>query len=297
MVTTQTKKPISKSILKKVLSSQKNEITEYYVYKKLAASTNDSHNKKVLSGIAKDEMLHYKTFKKYTKVDVKPSKFNIWKYYVTAKLLGLTFSLKYMEKGEKNAQLVYKQISRSIPEAAKIIKDENIHEKKLIDILKEEKLKYVGSIVLGLNDALVELTGALAGFSFALQNSRLVAITGLITGIAASLSMATSEYIATKTDNSGKVPKKAAVYTGLAYVLTVFFLIFPFFVLDNVYFSLLISLINAIVVILFFTFYVSVAKEIQFKRRFLEMVSMSLGVAAITFVIGMLIRIFIGVDI
>ena len=60
-------------------------------------------------------------------------------------------------------------------------------------------------MVLGLNDALVEFTGALAGYTFALQNTLLVAMTGLITGVAASLSMATSEYLSTKSEENAKI--------------------------------------------------------------------------------------------
>ena len=50
----------------------------------------------------------------------------------------------------------------------------------------------MGSVVLGLNDELVEFTGALAGFTLALSDHRLIALTGSITGIAAALSMASS---------------------------------------------------------------------------------------------------------
>ena len=67
-------------------------------------------------------------------------------------------------------------------------------------MIREKQLDYVGSIVLGLNDALVELTGALAGLTLALQNTRLIAIAGLITAIAASFSMAASEYLSNKSD-------------------------------------------------------------------------------------------------
>ena len=50
-----------------------------------------------------------------------------------------------------------------MPSAKEIVEDEDKHEQELIDLIDEERLRYVGSIVLGLNDALVELTGALAG--------------------------------------------------------------------------------------------------------------------------------------
>jgi len=50
-----------------------------------------------------------------------------------------------------------------------------------------------------------------------------------------------------------------------------------------------------ILIILIFTYYISVAKEIPFKKRFLEMALISLGIAAISFGIGVLIKIFFGI--
>ncbi|MEG2082956.1 MAG: rubrerythrin family protein, partial [Oscillospiraceae bacterium] len=75
-----------------------------------------------------------------------------------------------------------------VPEAAQISHEEEIHENALIEMLDEERLQYVGSMVLGLNDALVELTGTIAGMTFALMNTRLVALSGIITGVSATLS-------------------------------------------------------------------------------------------------------------
>src|SRR5574341_282925 len=105
------------------------------------------------------------------------------------------------------------------------MREEDMHEQKLLAMLDEEHLHYVGSVVLGLNDALVELTGALAGLTLALQNTELIALTGLITGIAASLSMAASEYLSTRSEETEKHPFRAAVYTGIAYIITVTLLI------------------------------------------------------------------------
>ena len=159
-------------------------------------------------------------------------------------------------------------------------------------MIDEERLKYVGSVVLGLNDALVELTGALAGLTFALQNPRLVATAGFITGIAASLSMAASEYLSTKSEGEGKDPVKSCIYTGIAYVLTVLVLILPFLLLNNLYLSLSITLSSAILIIFIFTFYISVAKGLPFKKRFFEMALISIGVASLSFIIGLFVRRF-----
>ena len=290
---------IDDELKKKILTFQRNEITEHYIYRKLAQSVKDEQNKQVLLGISDEELKHYQIWKKYTNQDVKPSQLMLLKYYLIARILGITFGVKLMEKGEESAQVSYHDIAHQISDARRIIRDENEHENKLISMINEERLMYVGSIVLGLNDALVELTGALAGFTFAFQNTRLIALAGLITGIAASLSMGASEYLSTKSeaDEEGlKDPVKASVYTSLAYILTVAFLILPFFVLPNVYIALGATLVNALIVILLFTFYVSVAKDLPFRKRFLEMASLSLCVAALTFAIGFLIRTFLGID-
>ncbi|HDP70289.1 MAG TPA: rubrerythrin family protein [Actinobacteria bacterium] len=281
---------------KAILTAQKNEITEYFIYKRLSGSIKDFHNKDVLEKISEDELRHYNFWKKYTNKDIKPSKFKVWKYFLISKLFGITFGIKLMEKGEERAQVTYEKISKSMPDAKSIIEDEDEHEKELIDMIDEERLKYVGSMVLGLNDALVELTGALAGLTFALQNTRLIAMTGSITGIAASFSMAASEYLSTKTEE-GENPLKASVYTGFAYILTVLFLIFPYLIFANYFLSLALTIFNAILVIFIFTFYISVAKDLDFKKRFFEMTLISLGVATLTFIIGIFVRMFLKVDI
>jgi VIT1/CCC1 family predicted Fe2+/Mn2+ transporter len=273
-----------------ILTSQKNEITEHNIYSKLSQTVKDKQNKEILKQISDDEKRHYHFWKKYTNKDVKPDKLKIWWYYLISRIFGITFGIKLMERGEEDAQTIYEKISEQVPSAKQIVYDEDMHEQKLVNMIDEERLKYISSIVLGLNDALVELTGALAGFTLALQNTNLIGVTGLITGIAASLSMGASEYLSTKSEESEKSPAKAAVYTGVAYVLTVFLLIFPYLILTNVYLCLGLALIDAIVIILIFTFYVSVAKEIEFKKRFLEMALISLGIAALSFVIGYLVN-------
>ena len=277
----------------KILVAQRNEITESIIYTKLSESIKDAHNKKVLKRIAEDEYAHYDFWKIYTKKDVKPNMVKVWFYYLISIILGITFGIKLMEKGEADAQVAYEKITKKIPEAKKVLQEEDKHEKELISMINEERLNYVGSIVLGLNDALVELTGALAGLTFALQNSKMIAMVGLITGIAASFSMAASEYLSTKSEGIVN-PIKASMYTGVAYIFTVIFLIFPFLTFDNYFFSLGFTIINAVIVILIFTFYTSVAKDLPFKHRFLEMTVISLGIAAVSFGIGIIVRMFIG---
>ncbi len=273
-------------IIKKLHKAMQSEITEYHVYTNLKSWTKDKHNQEILGQIAKDELRHYSILKTYAKKDISPSRIKILYFTLIAKILGLTFAIKLMEKGEGDAQINYNDLSEFFPEAKEIALDENEHEKKLIELINEERLKYIGSVVLGLNDALVELTGALAGFTLALQDAKLIAMVGLITGLSASISMAVSEYLSTKHEETDKDPIKASIYTGIAYVFVVSILILPFFFSTNIFLSLAITIFLAIIIIFKFTYYVHIAQDKPLWSRFFEMAIVSLSVAAISFGIG-----------
>lgn len=277
---------------------QRAEITEHHIYSRLARVIKSPENAKILQQIADDELRHYNGWKKYSGRDVKPDWFKMWFYYLISRILGFTFGLKLMERGEEAAQKSYAQISSKIPEAEKFMHDEDVHEEQLIGMLDEERLRYAGSVVLGLNDALVELTGALAGLTLALQNGKLIALSGLITGIAASMSMAASEYLSTRSEKTDKDPVRAAVYTGIAYIITVTLLVLPYLISPETYLlDLAIALTTGVVIIAVFNYYISVAKGESFRARFVEMAGLSLSVATFSFGIGYLIRLWLGIDV
>ena len=286
-------------LLPRIRKVQASEITEWEIYRRLARRAGPGKNGEILERIAGDEKRHHDFWKELTGEAMAPSRLRVLAYTLMARVLGLTFTLKLMERGEDFAQKEYGRL-REIEGVEKIIQEEEAHEKELLDMLHDEPLQYVGSIVLGLNDALVELTGALAGFTLALPDGRVVAVAGLVTGIAASLSMAASEYLSSKSEADGpgaKNPLKSAVYTGLAYVGAVVFLILPFFLLPGVFLALGTTLAVAVAIIAAFTFYLSVAKDLAFRVRFLEMSAISLGVAAVSFGIGWLARGLLGVEV
>lgn len=178
---------------KDFLRAQKNEITEYYIYTKLSRAVRDEKNSRVLKEIGVDEKRHYDFWKDHTGVDVSPSKLRISFFYWVSRILGITFGIKLMEKGE---------------------------------------------------DAL-----------------------------------------------------KSSVYTGIAYIVTVFILILPYLTFSHYFTALLFTLAAAVMIIFVFNYYISVAKDLSFKKRFLEMFIISMGVAVFSFGIGWLIRIFLGVEI
>ncbi|MEN6295545.1 MAG: VIT1/CCC1 transporter family protein [Chloroherpetonaceae bacterium] len=283
------------ALIDKLITSQRNEITEYYVYAALADRIKDQKNSEILTQISNDEKAHYDFWKSYTHIDVHKNRFKIFLYVLIARVFGLTFGIKLMEKGEKRAEVAYSEIAKFMPEAQSIIDDENHHENLLIGLIEEERLTYIGAIVLGLNDALVELTGALAGMTFAIQNPRIIALAGMITGIAASFSMAVALYLSEKSANSAAKPLKAALYTGISYIITVSVLVLPYLLITNPFISLIFTMIIALLIIFVFTFYISIAKDYSFKHRFLEMAILNVSVALITFGIGALVREVFGV--
>lgn len=288
---------ITEEIREKLLVFQKNEITEYHIYTRLAQRITSEENSRVLKKIAHEELQHYRVWNSYTGQDVRPDRVKIWFYYLISLVFGFTFGIKLMERGEDAAQDSYHKLTGIIEEAEDILREESEHEEALIQLLDEERLKYTGSMVLGLNDALVELTGALAGFTLALQDTKLIALTGSIMGIAAALSMAASEYLSTKAEETDKNPLKASTYTGIAYIMTVLVLITPYLILSNYYICLGLTLSAAVLIIAFFNYYISVAKDLPFTSRFVEMAGLSLSVAGISFLIGFLMRTILGVDI
>jgi VIT1/CCC1 family predicted Fe2+/Mn2+ transporter len=291
---------LSESEIIGLKKAQQDELVGTEVYGRLAKLVKDPHNAKVLKQIAEDEKHHTNIFKKYTGAVLKVNKLRVLFYVLISRIFGLTFGVKLQERGEEAAQKKYKQMLNTIPEMKEVIEEEEKHEAELINLINEERLSYMSSVVLGLNDALVELTGALAGFTLSIQNSRIIALMGLITGISASLSMAASEYLSTKSEADPEIQQRAAksaLYTGIAYIFTVIALVIPYFLIVNYITSLIVTIVIAITIIFVFNFYISVANNYNFKRRFIEMAAISIGVATLSFIIGYLVKTFLGFEI
>ena len=289
---------LSERALAIIRKMQKNEITESAIYERIARFAKGAENKRTLLRLAEEERAHARIWQEYTGVEMKPCRRRVLKYTLLARLLGFTFALKLMERGEEMAQDKYAALAEEVPKSAEIRAQEEEHEAALLAMLDEERLHYVGSMVLGLNDALVELAGSLAGFTFALQNTRLVALSGLIVGISATFSMASSEFLSAKSEGRSDALKSCS-YTGIAYLVTVALLVLPYLVFQPTqYIPALVCMLAIIVVIIAaFTYYTSVAKDQPFRSRFLEMAFISIGVAVISFGVGLLAKHLLGIDV
>lgn len=289
---------MSPALRRKILRFQLEEVTNEAIYRKLSRSLPDAENAKTVGRIADEEKKHAARWQAVTGVTLKPSRIRVWLFFIIARFLGLTFAIKKLENGESEAQTGYGTVTNEFPDVQSIIDEEKEHENLLINLIDEERLKYAGSIVLGLNDALVELTGALAGFTFAFQNTKIVAMTGLITGISAAFSMAASEYLSQRSEGDGSVsPAKSSLYTGVAYILTVILLVLPFFLVRHYIVALALTLLVVVLIILGFNYYLCTAKELPFRKHFTEMLTLSLGVTVLSFGVGVAVKHFFGIEI
>lgn len=153
---------------------------------------------------------------------------------------------------------------------------------------------HYGSIVLGISDALIEMTGVLAGLTFALKDLKLVALSGLVTGIAASLSMGASEFLSKRAESRDSLPIKAAFYTLASYLFVVILLISPYLLIEQGRFglepqilSLSLTLCMGVFVVAGFNKWISVKQNQPFFSRFLEMLGILAIVTAVSYAIGM----------
>lgn len=286
--------------LRTILKLQTDEITGRKIYQVIAKSIKDPNKKASLLEIADEEKKHYNIYKGYTNQDVSYKKGKVFIYFLLSKLFGYTFTIKLLEHEEDRglAKLYNSEISDKVLDTKEIREQEEEHEDILIGMLDEDRVQYISSIILGLNDALVEISGSLAGFTFAMQNTKITALAGFITGISATLSMAFSQYLAEKSGGN-KNYLKSSLYTGISYFFTVLLLISPYlFFPKNMYIpALIITLLIVVIIISIFTFYISIIKKVSFKKRFFEMLSISMGVSLFSFILGIVAKKFLGIEV
>ena len=275
---------------------QQSEIDSALLYEQIAKDVKNEKERETLLLIAQDEQKHARVFEKYSGRQLEPNYFRIRLFLFIRYLLGYTFLIKLLEYRENRGIRSYQSDLDQIPEVRQILADEENHEKILMALLDEERLHYMGDIILGMNDALVELTGSLAGYTLAMQNSKIIAMAGLITGVSATLSMAGSGYLAAREDVS-KNAVKSTVIIGLSYFITVVLLILPYLIFpDNAYLSALAAtLLIALLIIAGFNFYISVAKDRPFGKGFWSMAGISIGVAVISFAVGYIVKDILGI--
>lgn len=279
-----------------------NQYRDHVVYKALAERELNPEFKKILEILVEqefDDYMFWKQFASRTEFHVRPVEIAL--FCMMRRVLGLTFTARFLEGHEKEMQHLYSAYLETVTDPAmrrkmtELVAREREHERYLVSQVREDKVEFMSSIILGLNDGLIELTGALVGFSLALRSASLVGLTGLITGVSAALSMASSAYMQAEYEE-GKNARKAALYTGCSYLVVVLLLVAPFFLLQSSLLAAFSMFAFTVAIIAAVSWYTSVLFERPFHRQFMQMFFFSVGVATVAFSVGLAARTVLGVS-
>ena len=140
-------------------------------------------------------------------------------------------------------------------------------------------------IVLGMHDALVSLTGLIAGLTFAGLNRKLIILSAIIASVSAGLSMSASCYLAEKTANN-PYAFRAGIFTGCAYLGTCIGLLIPFFIIDDTKVAMNMSFCIVVAMIFGCNYCIHRATGRAFLRHAIEMLLICSAVSFVSFFIA-----------
>jgi VIT1/CCC1 family predicted Fe2+/Mn2+ transporter len=289
------------------LEQARDELFAYRLYTALAERLPDGSSRAMLTELADQERSHVDFWVGVGGLRedrLRPSRLRHWLLVAASVVLGPAFTIRWLERGEDKAIQTYRALLEdgSLNETQKrkvrkMLREEEEHEQLLESGVEDERRLYLGAAVLGLNDALVELTGGLTGLVSSISDPKLIGFAALVVGVAASMSMAASNFLSVDIGEESEIRAgKAAAYTGTAYIIVVVGLVLPFFLISNRHIALGITWASAVAIIAAFSFYSSVMQSRSFWRRFGVMLMLGVGVAVISFWIGRALGSIIGIE-
>lgn len=284
------------------------ELFAYKLYSALADRFPDGESRMMLTELAEQELSHVRFWVGvggFSESSVHASRLKYLLLLTASVVLGPAFTIRWLERGEDRAIAAYKGIlddgaltADQRESVRKMLQEEEEHERLLERGVEDERRLYLGAAVLGLNDALVELTGGLTGLASSISDPKLIGFASLVVGVAASMSMAASNFLSVDIGEESELRAgKAAAYTGIAYIVVVVGLVLPFFLLTDRRMALVISWMSAVAIIAGFSYYSAVMQGRSFLRRFGIMLGLGLGVAVISFGIGRALGAMIGIEV
>lgn len=298
------------------LEFYKDESIDYEVYRRLAKSEKDKTLKVHLERIAKMEHRHKNLWRGMAGGEFRVqelgvlAQLKILAYILARKFIGVAFVASLLGRNEIVALERYAKATHELKLSAKerrqlssIIRDEKFHEKDLRQELREYRgqLNYIRSIILGLNDGLVELLGAVSGLAVIASTSIVVVIGGIIIGTAGTLSMAAGVYLSSKShglledkeeSHHEPSPAREGIYTGIYYIIGVIIAILPFLFGMLGYSGVIASTILVCLTLTIASIIIAVVSGTSVKKRVFEMLALSLAVVAVTVALGTIARHF-----
>jgi VIT1/CCC1 family predicted Fe2+/Mn2+ transporter len=280
------------------------EYKDYLVYSELAKHNKGKNHKfdEVFSQLANTEKKHYDFWKKFS-VGKEPatSKWGSRFIIFISLLFGITFAIKFLEKHETKTIEKYKSVAHLIPEEDKaffagMIIEEEKHEHDFRNDIQSSYVKYISFVILGLADAIVEISGIHAGSLGIYDSTRLTGLAGIVAGAAASIAMASAAYAQAKQGFSGSASISAA-FTGISYFASAVVLATPYFLTDNMIGAVFASITFAVIILAVTNYYNSVITEKSFIRDFAEMISITFGATIVLYLLGQFIRSYFGITV
>lgn len=264
------------------------EITVHHIYRWLAER--DLERRQQLLRLAEQERRHYMFWSSILGHGCKPSRASLGWITLVYRILGPSFMIRLLERGEKSTIEHYRRFANRLRGEAReileqIIREEEEHEKTLLSGIEDLRVKYMGYIALGLADAIVEITGVHAGFLGATASTLMAGIAGLVVGFSAALSMAGAAYLQAKHGGEER-PSASALVTGLSYIFSVVLLALPYFLTASMALAFAASLAMAMLLSGGFTYYSAVVEDKPFLREFVESAGLLLATALGSYAFG-----------
>ncbi len=296
--------PSSDSTLAKAAKARmSDEYSDYALYDRLSKTVDSvSPFAAALQQLSATEHKHYEFWKKYVP-DEEPRVATAKVYWVLLlrRIFGLTFASRYLDRHEAKVVEEYKSLANLIPGADRqafdeMVADEEDHEKAFAQKIESSAITYISFVVLGLADALVEITGIHAGSLGIYARTEIAGLAGVIAGAAASLAMASAAFVQAKQGFKGSA-RLSATYTGVSYFITAVILAAPYFLTANMISALSASLFLAVVILALTTYYSTVISEKPFLRDFAEILGIMFAVTIILYAFGYFVRVETGITV
>lgn len=292
----------TESVLSKVARVRmSHELTDSALYERLSATVDESSPfTGVLKQLSATEHKHYEFWRKYVPEE-KPRVDRLKLYWILflRRVLGLTFASRYLDRHETSVVKEYHAIADLIPEADRgafneMVADEQQHEQEFAQKVESTAVRYISFVVLGLADALVEISGIHAGSLGIYNKTELAGLAGVIAGAAASMAMASAAFAQAKQGFHGSA-RLSAVYTGVSYFVSAVILATPYFLTRSMVYALSTSLTLAVVMLALTTYYSTVIASKPFGKDFLEILGILLGATVALYLFGYAVRLGTGI--
>ena len=286
---------LSPELVRLAAKSAQDEYTDGAVYRMLGRHEKNQSFRKALEDLARGEQSHYDFWKAYApQAEPRINKLKVYITLVLRVILGLTFTMKFLERHEDALHQRYREMVEKIPAADKarfeaMMEEEEHQEDLLMGQIHEGRVKYMSFIVLGLADAVVEISGIHAGSLGIFNRTEFAGLAGVVAGMAASIAMASAAYAQAKQGFEGSA-KWSAIYTGVSYMFTAIFLALPYFLTGSMVFALGTSLAVGVVLVAMMTYYDTVISGKRFKRQFAEIAGIIFAATLALYIAGTIIR-------